>query len=402
MCFAACSHVTDPPRKRMSSSRKAKASHLQQSSDKHDSSEQQNNNASASPGRQDTTEPHDAKFSVTASDAVSHSAQQQEKEDESKGDEGEESDDDDEIRLSPEQNRAPPPGVREWKGLESMPSATQAAVTEAFGHARAEGKDHLKVLLLGKAGVGKSSTINTLLNERVAPVSTFQPEGSKATPYSRWAAGVTLTLVDTPTIVDGDAPSESTLAELTSTLAGKEIDALLYVDRLDSWRIGKRDRAALRSITEHLGKEVWHNTIVTLTHGQLAAPPELGFKTYEHNRAAAMKSTIRAESGNEDAELPTTTVENSGRCRIKEQTGEKGLPDERPFVAELLRSITRVSTGRDAIAIPEEAEQAAEGPHSHHKKFKRWMPLLVAVQALVVRPLFRMLVKADKQQARSR
>jgi hypothetical protein len=30
------------------------------------------------------------------------------------------------------------------------------------------------------------------------------------------------------------------------------------------------------------------------------------------------------------------------------------------------------------------------------------MPLLVAVQALVVRPLFRMLVKADKQQARSR
>lgn len=330
---------------------------------------------------------------VAASDDVENDQEEQDDDDE---------EDEKEKLQTPEQKRAPPAHVREWKGLDTMPNQTQAAITHALARARTEGKDHLKVLVLGKAGVGKSSTINALLNERVAPVSTFQPEESKATTYSRWAAGVTLTLVDTPALVDGDLPSETTLSEITSQLAGKSIDALLYVDRLDAWRIGQRDRATIHAITEHFGPNAWQSTMLTFTHGQLAAaPPELGFSAYEQERANVMKDTIRSEGQNEDAELPAVSVENKGTCRTN-ANGEKVLPDERRWVPHFFETLTYVCMQTEPVQVPKEADQVADVAHSHHKKHKRWLPLIVAAQAFILRPLFQFVIKADRKRARSR
>lgn len=60
-------------------------------------------------------------------------------------------------------------------------------------------------VLAGKTGVGKSSTVNSILAETVAHVVVMQGPASRAQAFSRTAAGFTLTLIDTPGVLEGDA-----------------------------------------------------------------------------------------------------------------------------------------------------------------------------------------------------
>lgn len=66
------------------------------------------------------------------------------------------------------------PEAREWTGIQQFPVATQTALHTILGKLRQRNVDSLTVLVVGKGGVGKSSTVNSLVGERVAVVSAFQ------------------------------------------------------------------------------------------------------------------------------------------------------------------------------------------------------------------------------------
>lgn len=108
-----------------------------------------------------------------------------------------------------------PDGEREWKGLSELPKITQDSIADLFGSLRddaagEEGKSELTVLMLGKGGVGKSSTVNSLLNERAANVASFQPDNPKPVVFSRRSSdGFLLTVIDTPSLLDQDTVSEA-------------------------------------------------------------------------------------------------------------------------------------------------------------------------------------------------
>lgn len=53
--------------------------------------------------------------------------------------------------------------------------------------------------------MGKSSTANSIFAERVANVAALQSDTSKAQCFSRVAAGFTLSIIDTPGVLEGDA-----------------------------------------------------------------------------------------------------------------------------------------------------------------------------------------------------
>ena len=61
----------------------------------------------------------------------------------------------------------------------------------------------------GKGGVGKSSTVNSLLGERVANVAALQSDVARPQVISRAADGFTLTLIDTPGLLEADAVSDA-------------------------------------------------------------------------------------------------------------------------------------------------------------------------------------------------
>jgi putative ribosome biogenesis GTPase RsgA len=61
---------------------------------------------------------------------------------------------------------------------------------------------------VGKSGVGKSSTANSLLNEAAFAVTPFQQDISRPATATRSTAGFKLRVIDTPGLVDGDTVSE--------------------------------------------------------------------------------------------------------------------------------------------------------------------------------------------------
>lgn len=87
----------------------------------------------------------------------------------------------------------PPEADREWSALAEFPEATQDGLLNALGALREDGRAELTLLVLGKGGVGKSSTVNSLLNERVAAVTAFQQDMAKPTEVREqgvWCGGV--------------------------------------------------------------------------------------------------------------------------------------------------------------------------------------------------------------------
>ncbi len=117
---------------------------------------------------------------------------------------------------------------------------------------------------MGKGGVGKSSTVNSLIDERVAVVSAFQSETTKAFQHARSRAGFTLNIIN----AEGGGLNDQDIGIIRRFLLNKTIDVLLYVDQLDSYRVGNLDMQVIRAIIQLFG-ETQTIAILVLTHAQL-------------------------------------------------------------------------------------------------------------------------------------
>ncbi len=68
----------------------------------------------------------------------------------------------------------------------------------------------------GKGGVGKSSTVNSLLNERAANVAALQSDITRPQIFARSSDGFTVTLIDTPGLLEADAVSDTARSPASS------------------------------------------------------------------------------------------------------------------------------------------------------------------------------------------
>jgi len=79
-------------------------------------------------------------------------------------------------------------------------------------------------------------------------------------------------------------------------LVNRTIDVLLYVDRLDVYRVDELDKQVVIAITQTFGKEIWCKTLLVLTHAQFSPPDELSYETFSSKRSDSLLKTIRAGS----------------------------------------------------------------------------------------------------------
>lgn len=80
-------------------------------------------------------------------------------------------------------------------------------------------------------------------------------------------------------------------------LLNKTIDVLLYVDRLDVYRVDNLDKQIIKVITESFGKGIWQRSAIVLTHAQLSPPDALSYEDYFTKRSAAILNVVREGSG---------------------------------------------------------------------------------------------------------
>lgn len=84
---------------------------------------------------------------------------------------------------------------------------------------------------------------------------------------------------------------------LSSSLLNKTIDVLLYVDRLDAYRVDNLDKQVVKAITESFGKGIWNRAFVVLTHAQLSPPDGLPYEDFYSKRSGALLKVVRLGAG---------------------------------------------------------------------------------------------------------
>lgn len=80
-------------------------------------------------------------------------------------------------------------------------------------------------------------------------------------------------------------------------LLNKTIDVVLYVDRLDGYRVDNLDKQVIRALARSFGPNFWRIAIIVLTHAQLSPPDGGEYSEFVEKRSAALQAAIRHEAG---------------------------------------------------------------------------------------------------------
>ncbi|KAD3337071.1 hypothetical protein E3N88_32591 [Mikania micrantha] len=278
----------------------------------------------------------------------------------------------------------------EWDS--AIPPATQDKLLELLGRLKEKKRNKLTILVMGKGGVGKSSTVNSIIGERAVTVSAFQSEAPRPTMVSRERSGFTLNIIDTPGIVEGGYVNDQALDIIKSRfLLNKTIDVLLYVDRLDAYRVDTLDGQVVKAISNSFGQEIWHRAILVLTHAQVSPPDSLTYNEFLSKRSEALLKVVHfgARFNKQDIQnisIPVGLVENSGRCN-KNGKDEKILPNGTAWIPSIVETITKVAlTKSESILVD---QRLIDGPNPNDKG-KLFIPLILAFQYFfVLKPIQR-------------
>lgn len=275
---------------------------------------------------------------------------------------------------------------REWTGLQQFPVPTQNSLHALLGKLRQENVNTLTVLVLGKGGVGKSSTVNSLIGERVAVVSAFQSETMRTLMCSRVRAGFTLNIIDTPGLVEGLFVNDHALDTIRRSLLNKTIDVMIYVDRLDGYRVDNLDRQVIRAISRSFGPQIWKIGLLALTHAQLSPPDGISYSDFVARRSAALQEAIHKEAGfkKTDTQVPVALVENSGRCSTNDG-GEKILPGGLVWLPKLVEQVVEIAVSSIQPVVID--QKLIEGPNANQRG-KIFIPIVLMLQfLLVIKPI---------------
>lgn len=176
---------------------------------------------------------------------------------------------------------------------ENMPTLHLEAGVEEVIDVLEEGQRRtFTFLLIGRTGVGKSSTINSLLGCDVAPVGHHEPETKDVRKYRYTVDGVTFDIVDTPGLCDSlpeRGHDEDYLKKIKAEVS--DIDCLWFVTELNASRVSGDELRAIQLIGEAFGKEVWHHAIIVFTRADLVEPEE--YQTELDIRTGLIREAIR-------------------------------------------------------------------------------------------------------------
>lgn len=168
------------------------------------------------------------------------------------------------------------------------------------------------ILLVGRTGTGKSSTINSLLGREVAPVGGLIPVTSKVEYFDYAINNATVRLYDTPGLCDDADMSndDSYIAAIKEVLP--KIDLVVFVTPLNETRVSRDERIALRSLSAAIGPELWQNMIVLFSFACSPLPGDSAYESFVGHRVDAFREFVKElTSGKTSQDLPFLAIDNS-------------------------------------------------------------------------------------------
>ncbi|VFQ84049.1 unnamed protein product [Cuscuta campestris] len=199
------------------------------------------------------------------------------------------------------------------------------------------------IMVLGKTGVGKSATINSIFDEGKFGTNAFQTGTKKVQDVVGTVQGIKVRVIDTPGLLPSwsdQRQNEKILRSVKNFIQKTPPDIVLYLDRLDMQSREYGDMPLLRTITDIFGPSIWFNAIVVLTHAA-SAPPEgpngtaTSYDMFVTQRSHAVQQAIRQAAGDMRLMNPVSLVENHSACRTN-RAGQRVLPNGQVWKPHLL------------------------------------------------------------------
>jgi len=195
-------------------------------------------------------------------------------------------------------------------------------------------------MLVGRTGVGKSSTINSLMGEKVAEVGDSEPTTFEVAPYRLRKSGVDFMIWDTPGLCDAldNANDQQYMEQISARV--DEVDCLWFVSRLDETRLSSDEQYALLLITNTLGADIWERSLIVFTHA-CNWSVEQRFEEALRERTAVVKEYIERITKKEQNALASVAVDNSFAK----------LPNNELWLPELFTKVIEQASNKGSIAF---------------------------------------------------
>lgn len=201
-------------------------------------------------------------------------------------------------------------------------------IVESFAQAS---KRRFTFLLVGRTGVGKSSTINNLMGQEVAKVGDNEATTSDVTIYDETAYGVPFRVIDTPGLCD-DLPEagndEEYLYKIQHEIQNTNLDCMWFVTNLNETRVRGDEKRAIKLINQAFGEEIWNHAIIVFTFADKFNPDKFDDKFTK--RTNSIREEIASYVGQKIAKkVPSVPVNNEN----------KKTPDGKYWLGELYTSV---------------------------------------------------------------
>jgi small GTP-binding protein len=166
-------------------------------------------------------------------------------------------------------------------------------------------------VLAGRTGVGKSSTVNSLLGCEVAKTGKFEATTKSLETYEQEINGINFIIVDTPGLCDEleEAGNDQKYLNLMKPKIQKMV-SMWFVSQLNDTRVTSDEKRVIKRLSKAFGKKVWECSVIVFTFADSVTASE--YQETLKIRTELIRKEIAKYVGEDTAnQIPSIAVDNT-------------------------------------------------------------------------------------------